>query len=379
VKTQYSPLNLVTQVTDPKGNNTSFTYDGNGNLLSLTDSLNHATSWTYDTMDRPLTRTDPLLRQESYVYDLNGNLASSTDRKGQVTSVTYDPLNRVSLVGYNTQVNGGNTTYESTISYTYDAGNRMTQAVDTAGGTISEAYDNLDRLTTQTTPQGSISYGYDNANRRTSMTVAGQPQVSYAYDNSNRLTQITQGSSNVGFNYDNVNRRSSLTLPNGVSVSYSFDNNSRITGITYQFGSNTLGNLTYSCDSLGRRTQVGGSFASTALPGAVSSATYDAANELNNWNETAISYDSNGNMQSDGTNALTWNARNQVATLNSVSLQYDALGRRFKNAAGTSFLYNGPNATQELSGSTASAQIWTGEVDELFQRSDQQWYRDSAG
>ena len=30
----------------------------------------------------------------------------------------------------------------------------MTQAVDSAGGTITEAYDNLDRLTSETTPQG---------------------------------------------------------------------------------------------------------------------------------------------------------------------------------------------------------------------------------
>jgi RHS repeat-associated protein len=244
----------------------------------------------------------------------------------------------------------------------------MTQAVDTAGGTITDAYDNLDRLTTETTPQGSISYGYDNAGRRTSMAVAGQPQVSYTYDNGDRLTQLTQGSSSVGLSYDNANRRSSLTLPNGVSVSYSYDNDSNITGITYNFGSNTLGNLSYSYDSLGRRTQMGGRFASTGLPVAVSSAAYDVANELTNWNGNPILYDAIGNMQSDGTNAFTWNARNQVATLNSVSLQYDALGRRIKNAAGTSFLYDGPNATQELSGTTPTADIWTG--GELFQRSD---------
>jgi len=68
VKTQYSPLNLVTQLTDAKGNNTAFSYDPNGNLLSLTDALHLTTptTWTYDNMDRILTRTDPLLRQESY-------------------------------------------------------------------------------------------------------------------------------------------------------------------------------------------------------------------------------------------------------------------------------------------------------------------------
>ena len=136
------------------------------------------------------------------------------------------------------------------------------------------------------------------------MTVAGQPQVTYSYDNANRLTQIAQGTSTVGFSYDTVNRRSTLTLSNGVNMSYTYDNDSRVTGITYKFNANTLGNLTYTYDSLGRRTQVGGSFAQTGLPGAVTSATYDAANELTNWNGTAISYDLNGNMLSDGTNAF---------------------------------------------------------------------------
>ncbi len=370
VKSQYNPLNLPTQITDAKGNSTAFSYDANGNLLSLTDALSHTTTYTYDNMDRVQTRTDPLLRQESYSYDLNGNLVSATDRKGQVTTFTYDALNRLKFVGFNTVVNGGSTTYESTISYTYDAGNRMTQVVDSAGGTITRAYDDLDRLTSETTSQGSITYAYDNAGRQTSMTVTGQPQVSYTYDNANRLTQIAQSSSTTSFSYDNANRRTSLTLPNNVVVSYGYDNDSRLTGITYQFGSNTLGSLSYSYDQLGRRTQVGGSFARTGLPGAISSATYDAANELTNWNGASISYDANGNMLSGAGNVFIWNARNQVATLNSVSLQYDAFGRRIKNTGGTSFLYNGANAIQELSGAAVTANLLSGGIDEIFSRAD---------
>ena len=100
--------------------------------------------------------------------------------------------------------------------------------------------------------------------------------------------------------------------------------------LTYQFGSNTFGNLTYAYDPLGRRTQVGGNFARTGLPGAVTSTVYDATNELNNWNGTAIAYDLNGNMLTDGSHTFTWNARNEVATLNGVSFQYDAFGRRIK-------------------------------------------------
>jgi RHS repeat-associated protein len=106
------------------------------------------------------------------------------------------------------------------------------------------------------------------------------------------------------------------------------------------------------------------------MPNAVTLASYDAANELTNWNGTPISYDLKGNMLSDGTNAFSWNARDQVATLNGANLQYDAGGRRIKNATGTSFLYTGANAVQELSGSTVTANIWTGGTDEFFQRTD---------
>jgi len=366
----YNPLNEALQVTDPLQNATSFSYDPNGNLLSLTDALNHSTTWTYDNMDRVISRTDTLARQETFAYDPNGNLASATDRKGQVTTFQYDGLNRRTFAGFGTAVNGGNTTYQSTITYTFDAANRLTRAVDSVAGTITPGYDNLDRLTSETTPQGSISYGYDNAGRRTNMQVAGQPAVSYTWDIANRLTQISQGTSNVVIGYDNANRRASLTLPNGIVVGYSYDNDSRLAGITYQLGANTLGSLSYAYDQLGQRTQVSGSFARTGLPQPVISASYNAANELTSWSGINISYDANGNMLSDSTHTFTWDARNQVASINGTSLQYDAFGRRIQNLLGTSFLYDGANAVQELSGNTVTANLLNGGIDEIFSRAD---------
>jgi RHS repeat-associated protein len=369
-KLQYNGYNLVTGTTGAQGNSTAYTYDGNGNLLTLVDAAGHTTSYSYDNMDRQTGKTDALNRHESFTYDLNGNLSSHTDRNGQVTAFSYDGLNRLTLAGFGVTVAGGVSSYQSTVAYTRDAGNRVTQISDSLSGNITRTYDGLDRLLSETTPQGSIGYTYDLAGRRTSMTVNGQPAVSYSYDNADRLTQISQGSSSVSFSYDDDSRRSSLVLPNGVTVSYNYDQGSHVTGINYQLGTNNLGGLTYAYDQLGRRTQVAGSFARTGLPGAVGSASYDAANELTNWNGTPISYDSNGNMLSDGTNAFTWNARNQVATVNSVSLQYDALGRRIKNTAGTSFLYDGANTAQELFGNTVTANALTGGVDELFTRAD---------
>jgi RHS repeat-associated protein len=372
---QYDNDDNVTKITDPKGADTTFTYDGNGNLLTLTDARSKTTTWTYDNMDRVATRTDPLNRQESLAYDLNGNLASWTDRTWHLTTYQHDALDRQTFIGYGTT--GTPPTYDSTITTTYDAGGRATVIVDSLGGTITRTFDLLDRLTEEETPEGTLSYTYDAADRRASMTVAGQSAVSYSYDAANRLTGMTQVTASVGMAYDDLNRRTSLTLPNGIVMEYGYDDDSRLTGITYKQGASTLGALTYAYDTVGRRTSVSGSYARTGLPAALTSATYDDANQTATWGGTSFTYDDNGNLTSDGVRSYTWDARNQLASLTgpvSASFAYDALGRRREKTIGsttTSFVYDGLNPVQELSGGSVVANLLVGlGIDEYFTRTD---------
>jgi RHS repeat-associated protein len=300
-----------------------------------------------------------------------------TDRKGQVSSYTYDGIGRGSTAAFGVQSGSGGTTNQSSISYTYDGGNRLLQAVDSASGTVTRTFDLFDRLTNEATPQGSIAYSYDSAGRRTTMQVAGQSQVAYTWDNTNRLAGITQGTNSVGFTYDNANRRSSLTLPNGIVASYSYDQGSRLTGISYGLGGNSVGNLSYTYDSLGRRISMGGALATLNLPQPLASATYDAANELSNWNGVGISYDANGSMVSDSVHTYSWDARNQLASIDSggaASFSYDTFGRRtsktITGVATIGFLYDGANSVQELNGSSPIASLLTGSIDEHLARTD---------
>ncbi len=353
-KYQYNNLNQVTQITDPLQGLTSFTYDGNGNLKTVQDARqqgsNNKTVYAYDNFDHLQTRKDPLLRQESYVFDLLGNLTSFTDRRGKPTTYQYDGINRSTFAGFGTAP-----TYESTINYTYDGGNRLSKVVDSSSGTITPVFDGLDRLTSETTPQGSVAYTYDNDSHLKTAQVTGQTIVNYHFDNASRLYQVTQGTSNTLVGYDNANRRSSLTLPNGVVLTYGYDNDSRINSLSYQLGTTAVGSLSYMYDAAGRRTQVGGSLAATGFPNAVSSAAYDVANELTGWNGTTIGYDANGNISNDGVASYTWNGRNQLISRGATSFQYDSLGRRTLNAAGNNLLYEGWNVGQELSGTTPVA------------------------
>ncbi len=369
----YDALNEVTSTTDPLGNTTSFTYDGNGNLLTVTDANSHATMYTYDNMDRVSTREDALTNSESYTYDAAGNLSTFTDRRGKVTSYSYDPLNRKTFAGFNTQ---SGPTYDSSISYSYDSGNRLSSIVDSVAGTITPTFDGLNRLTEEQSSQGTVNYAYDTAGRRTSMTVAGQTAVDYSYDNANRLAGMTQGTStSVSFGYDNANKRTSLTLPNGVVVSYGYDSASQLTGLNYTNGSTTLGNLIYSYDLAGRRTGMGGSLAQQELPAAISTTAYNANNQLTTWGTASLYYDANGNMTSDGTNSYVWDARNHLSSMNlgGVTFQYDGYDRRTGKttiAGTTNYLYDGANVVQELSGTTVTANLLSGGIDEVFMRTD---------
>ena len=59
----------------------------------------------------------------------------------------------------------------------------------------------------------------------------------------------------------------------------------------------------FTYDNAGRRKSMGGSFARTGLPNAVSTTAYNANNQLTTWGMANLFYDLNGNMTSDGTHS----------------------------------------------------------------------------
>ena len=158
-----------------------FRYDPNGNLLSLTDALGHANTFTYDTLNRPLTRKTPLGKTDTRKYDLAGNLTKFTDRRGQVSKFAYDPLrsiHRRNLSGWQRRQPQSMTPMAVLLN-----------VADTAGGAFTYAYDLDSRLIGQGSPTGAIQYAYDPASELTARQVAGQPAATYAYDPAGRLLQ----------------------------------------------------------------------------------------------------------------------------------------------------------------------------------------------
>ncbi|HEU4890872.1 MAG TPA: RHS repeat-associated core domain-containing protein [Vicinamibacterales bacterium] len=364
----YDRNNQVLSITDALGGQTGFAYFPDGQLQSVTDAEQHATSYTYDVMGRMASRTDPLLRAETFSYDLRGNPHVWIDRKGQITTRSYDHLDRLEQIEYGDA---------STITYTYDDRGRIRQLDDSASNaSIVRTFDDFDRLLSETTAQGSVGYSYDAASRRTKLTRTGQPDIVYAYDNADRLTGVTRDTATVIMTHDNADRRATVTLPNGIVTEYGYDDSNQITLITYRYGATTLGDLTYAYDSAGRRTILGGTWARTGLPAAVSAATYDAANQLTAWGTDTRQYDANGSLASDGLTSYVWDARQRLSGTSGASAKtfaYDAMGRRVSatiNGSSATYQYDGANHVSRTVNSQSVQFMSGGALDEWFARID---------
>lgn len=92
----------------------------------------------------------------------------------------------------------------------------------------------------------------------------------------------------------------------------------------------------------------------------------NADNALVSSGATGYTYDPDGNLTGDGTSTYTWNARNQLTGITgpaTASFTYDPFGRREQatlNGSTTSYLDDGQNVLEELSGTTVAASYLLG-------------------
>ncbi|MCA4135306.1 RHS repeat domain-containing protein [Arthrobacter sp. M4] len=339
-----------------------------GQLCRSTDGNSNDTTYSYDTAGNLITVTRPLpLGTISYTYDAAGRIATSTDGKNQTATYTYDANDRITQTRF-----GANCTPASAptncVTYTYDAAGNLTTRVD-AVGTTTYTWDAQNRPTGKTIGGVTTTVTYDGASNILSY-VDPLGTVTYRYDAANRLIAVAEPGGScpatlvfpnvtkcTGFDYDNADRRTATKYPNGVKNTTAYDNAGKITSITaVNSSANVLASRAYTYTSILNGTKDGAlrKTMTTETPSIVTTYGYDKLNRLTSavtgTTTETWAYDANSNRtQATKTGAASvyaaYNAADQLcwtgpstgtcttAPTGAISYSYDANGNT--TAAGT--------------------------------------------
>ncbi|HYE83327.1 MAG TPA: RHS repeat-associated core domain-containing protein [Clostridia bacterium] len=306
----YDELNRIKTVRRMHNGNDitlEYFYDEAGNRIKEINERGFTTEYTYDSMNRVLTKTDALGREFIYEYDLSGNKLKETNAKGDSISYSYDGLNRVETVTdpYDVVINAkvydkkGNiikeidakgylsedtnderygTEYEYNLAgqavkvtnpesgvtrYEYDQFGQAVKKTDALGNTTLYEYDSMGRLVKVTDPMETITqYSYDKAGNKLTTTDGRGKLTSYGYGDFGLMVSMKDADGReMTYKYDAVMKQAYIKDRNGNEITFRYDNRGLLTerkaldsGITVSFTYDEAGNRASMTDETGSCT-----------------------------------------------------------------------------------------------------------------------------
>ena len=372
----YDGLGELVSITTPQPDHSratpavwSISYDNYSRPVAVTDGNNDELDYTYDTLDRAIKTELTSGNTFEQVYDEDGNLATATNYDSghgvlNQDALTYDALNRVATKTNDTL---------GTATLVWDSNSRLLTYND-AGGTVGYGYDSAGGLTSITEPGGSCT-GFafpsplpttaslctliqlDKSGNRLRVVNPGDvAEQDNTYDKAGRVTQ-TLGKGSGGattFNYtyaytiatqDTAHVTSRTDNLTANVLSYGYTPESRLTTAVTKNGGSTLSSLTYCYDAAGNRLDSQTATGATC-PGTATSS-YDGANQiLTQPYGTDAAYDPTGNETDIDSAATGSNQRREVDYTDTHQVNYLQI-----NNSGVSLnqTYLGTSNTERLS------------------------------
>ena len=291
-----------TTMTDPLGNTRMHTHSGSGELTDFQSKDGLSFTMGYDSDGRRDAITDRLGDTTSYTYHTESSkIASITNADGTLTLFHFTARNVSGIDFYD--LTGVSYPDSTTEFYGYDAAGNLTARTDRAGNLWTFTYNANGLVETATNPTGGITaYTYNADGTRASSTDPAGNTTTYDYDGFKRLITITRADSTTRtFSYDNNDNLLTTTNERGNTTTYTYNNNNNLASLT-----DALTNTTnFSYDGLDRVTSVTDPLSNAATR------SYDELERPRiitdrNGNTTILSYDARGRLTSirDGENKV---------------------------------------------------------------------------
>ena len=211
----------------------------------------------YDDFGRKYRETDPLGKFWTYGYDINNNVTQVTDGKGQITTYGWgfghQLLSRTNLAGGNVSITRNNLG-QPISAKSYAAGSTTTVLVDYTH-TYDDL--NRPDVITDSRGAVSLNYDYSPAGRLNKVADSHGNATNYLYDAVGRLNGIwAPNYGTVSFRMDPGGRRVEKWLPNGVNTQYAYNADGSLSQVVNRSNTSTIiSQHDYLYDGFGNRRQ----------------------------------------------------------------------------------------------------------------------------
>lgn len=361
-----------------------FVYSGAGDVTTLVDGNNHSTTWGYDLFGRNTNKVDAtsatiltfqydanhrLTNRTSaakgtttYSYDNEGNLLTVTYPTSPSIAFSYDAMNRMTNMtdGVGTskftytaagQLQSEDGPWSSdTINYTYNNRLRSNFTLqEPVGASLSQTYghDSARRLSSIGSPAGTFTYSYNPIRtlQVQKLTLPNTAYVTNAYDSVSRLTDTWLKSSGGtilnyhGYTINQANQRTRQSRFNNDYVDYTYDAAGQLTAAT---GKESGGSPLRYNEQLGYSYDAAGNLQYRTNNTLVQNFAVNSLNEINSVNSSgAITVEGTttsvaSSVTVNGTPAslyadATFAATNMALSSSYTAIAQDSLGRKDTN------------------------------------------------
>jgi RHS repeat-associated protein len=204
VQYSYDSAGKLIQKDMGNGTRAVYAYDGDGNVLSITNyAPDHVTVNSFD----------------DYTYDSRGNVLTDTNQDGQWV-YSYDADSQLIHAVFTPNATDPDGLTAQDLQYVYDAaGNRLSETVN--GVTTVYTANNVNEYTSSTTNGVTTNYQYDLDGNLIAQTT-GSSSTNYTFNVLNQLTRVNGPGAAASYGYDPLGNRVTQTI-NGVTTQLQVD------------------------------------------------------------------------------------------------------------------------------------------------------------